>query len=203
MIYIQNLGQKSIMLDSKGRSCSSASIEFAASHRDSILPAHLEEDEYYRCCCGMHVHMGTFIISLLFCLQWIASLIPFLSTSRWEYLTMTLPVITALPPILLLIGNRKNFPALYWPHIILHGTIFAIMFLTAIGVVCLGFYMMMWGLPSQFRRNRQLYRFMKQLSGTTVTVAGALLLCFAYICYYLLHVVYRGYRFLVEALYYD
>ncbi|CAD5214496.1 unnamed protein product [Bursaphelenchus okinawaensis] len=191
------------MLEAKRRSCSTASIEFEVKHRDSMLPSHLGEDEYYRCCCGMHVHMGTFVISLLFCLQWILFLIPFVSTSRWEYVTMTLPVVTALPPIFLLIGNRKNFPALYWPHIIMHGLIFSMLLLSAIAVIFLSVYTMMWGLPKQFRRDRHVYKFMKQLSATFMLVMGGILLLFAYLCYYLLHVVYRGYRFLVEALYYD
>lgn len=66
------------------------------------------------------LQMGTFIIAVLSCVQWTGTVVPLLSVSRWEYLTLALPAVSAVPPIMLLIGNRKNFPAMYWPHIVFH-----------------------------------------------------------------------------------
>ncbi|CAD5220263.1 unnamed protein product [Bursaphelenchus xylophilus] len=156
-------------------------------------------DEYYLCLCGTHVHQGVFLIALFGCIQWGLSAFPMVAASIAikEYSGIFVAVASGISPWCLLVGNRQGIPCCYWPHLVINGMMLVFTMLMAVVMFFFGVTALIVGLPETLRANEY---FEEDQAMTLLFVIIISLLCLGIglVEYYLLRVVYRGYRYLNE-----
>ncbi|CAD5214073.1 unnamed protein product [Bursaphelenchus okinawaensis] len=156
-------------------------------------------DSYYHCLCGTHVHQGTFLIALLGCIQWGLSAFPMIAAAFAinEFSGIFIAIVSGIPPWCLLIGNRCGIAWCYYPHLFINCIAVAATTILAGILFFFGISASIVGLPDNLRENDVFNEDEGFRLGIAI-IMGLFLALFAYIEYYLLRVVYRGYVYLKD-----
>ncbi|CAD5213935.1 unnamed protein product [Bursaphelenchus okinawaensis] len=165
----------------------------------------LRDDDYYKCLCGTHVHVGTFffaIISILHCTVWavvgIGATIDGNDDNESIFILTILSTLAMVPSGILLAGNRLKKPSFYLPYIVCMLSVVLLMIIMCIASL-------VWMIGFLAFGYTQLPTFMDRKQGE-VTKREKLLvplywlgLCFlTYVYFYVLQVVRKGKKWLKE-----
>ncbi|KAI6195218.1 hypothetical protein M3Y96_01207600 [Aphelenchoides besseyi] len=154
---------------------------------------HKTNDEaYYTCFCGLHVHKGTLLIAVITVIQafFYAPVGYFLSFGYLMYVTATCSILSIFANVVLIIGNRKHRPKLYIPVLIINPLIILVFILFDLAAF-------VYGILSIFKI-MQLQNMDSDLAGLVNLIFSVLYTIVVVLDVYFSTVIYRSYVWLKE-----
>ncbi|KAI6179808.1 hypothetical protein M3Y98_00650800 [Aphelenchoides besseyi] len=157
----------------------------------STRPIREPEDQYYRCIFG-HVDRAVLIISIIGLVLSALNVLSFAFVH--QYYSWSLSAIWICVYLILLYGNRCHQPFCYLPYLVVNTiSILTIIPLSVVMLIVAPFISVR-GLPDHVNEKDKL------VFGILTGLLGAFLFCSGIISIYFNYVVYRGYRYLQDAL---
>jgi hypothetical protein len=151
--------------------------------------------KYYECLCGIHVHKGAKIISII---GMIFSGFSIINTIFFgQYVSTPAPVVSFILYLFVFFANKTEKPGLYLPYLIINTIGVVLLILLSLFVIFTGSTLGLGGYAlAEKERTKESYGI---LAATTI-ILGVILLVWGIVSAYFIHVVYRAYRYMKEVL---